>query len=303
MCAPSARDLGVRYVLEGSIRKDVSRIRVTGQLVDALSGNHIWAEKFDRTLHDVFAVQEELTHSIVTAIAPQISASEFEKARRRRPDSLIAYEIAVCARSKAWAAFYRSSRTLRDEAISDARVALAIDARSTTALIALAMAQWQHVASATATDRHAAFTGGLAAAEHAIEVDPSEAWGYACKGLFLAHALDRDRTDEALRNLRRAHELNPHDTSIQASLAFAETMAGHPEEAGERLEQTLRLNPRDLTRASLLLTLTVACLGARQYAKGASTVPAASANSLHLHHCMEILPCVLSGLATFPGQR
>ena len=100
-----AKDLGVRYVLEGSIRKDVSRIRVTGQLVDALSGNHIWAEKFDRTLHDVFAVQEELTHSIVTAIAPHISASEFEKARRRRPDSLIAYEIAVCARSKAWGRF------------------------------------------------------------------------------------------------------------------------------------------------------------------------------------------------------
>ena len=87
------KDLGVRYVLEGSIRKAANRIRVTGQLVEAPTGNHIWAERYDRTLDDVFAVQEELTESIVTAIAPQIEASEREKARRRRPESLSAYEI------------------------------------------------------------------------------------------------------------------------------------------------------------------------------------------------------------------
>jgi adenylate cyclase len=230
-------------VLEGSIRKDVSRIRVTGKLVDALSGKHIWAEKFDRTLHDIFAVQEELTHSIVSAIAPHINASEFEKARRRRPNSVIAYEIAMCARFKAWEAHHKSDRILREEAIFDARAALAIDARSTVALIALAFAQWQHVAYATTTDRQAAWVDGVAAAERAIEVDPSEAWGYVSKGLLLAHAPDRDRTDDTLQNLRRAHELNPHDTSIQTGLGFAETMAGHPHDAIALLEQALRLKP------------------------------------------------------------
>src|SRR6185312_8961856 len=92
-----AGELGVRYVLEGSIRKAANRVRVTGQLIDALSGNHIWAERYDRVLEDIFAVQEELTQSIVRAIAPQILGAETEKVERRRPESLSAYEVAVRA--------------------------------------------------------------------------------------------------------------------------------------------------------------------------------------------------------------
>ena len=128
------RELGVRYVLEGSIRKAANRIRVTGQLIDTLSGNHIWAERYDRVLEDVFAVQEELTQSIVRAIAPQISEAEVAKARRRRPDSLSAYEIAVRAHAKAWDALIKSDRRFCDEAIGEARAALAIDPDSTIAL-------------------------------------------------------------------------------------------------------------------------------------------------------------------------
>ena len=96
------RELGVRYVLEGSVRKAGNRIRVTSQLIDALTGSHIWAERYDRVLEDVFAVQEELTQSIVRAIAPPISDEEVAKVRRRRPDSLGGYEIAVRAHAKAW---------------------------------------------------------------------------------------------------------------------------------------------------------------------------------------------------------
>ena len=263
-----AKDLGVRYVLEGSTRKGGGRIRVTGQLVDALNGNHLWAEKYDRTLDDIFAVQEELTHGIVTAIAPHIQSLELEKARRRRPDSITAYEIAMCATSKAWEAYNKADRKLRDEAISDARAALAIDPKSTVALLALARAQWQHVAYATAADRQAAFVDGIAAAMRVIELDPSEAWGYGSKGLLLVHAPDRDRSSDALQNLRRAYELNPHDTNILTTLAHAEAMAGDPQSAIARLEPALRLKPRDMTRHSVLLVLTICCLGARQYAKG-----------------------------------
>jgi adenylate cyclase len=158
-----AKDLGVRYVLEGSVRKDASRIRVTGQLVEASTGAHLWAERFDRTLTDVFAVQEELTHAIVTAIAPHIHASEGAKARRRRPDSLLAYEIAMCARSKSWEAYNKSDRKLRDEALAEVRAALALDSRSTIALVTLSILQWQHMAYGTGPDRRAAFKDGLAA--------------------------------------------------------------------------------------------------------------------------------------------
>ena len=111
-----ARELGVRYVLEGSIRRSGDRVRVTGQLIDALTGNHIWAERYDRVLEDVFAVQEEVTQSIVRAIAPQVEASEREKARRRRPENLTAYEIALSANANLHEAEINSDPLLRDQA-------------------------------------------------------------------------------------------------------------------------------------------------------------------------------------------
>ena len=110
-----ARELGVRYVLEGSIRRSGNRIRVTAQLIDSLTGNHIWAEKYDRVMEDIFAVQEEVTRSIVAAIAPQIEDAEIAKARRVRPANLSAYEIAVRASANASEAYVRMNSTLRDQ--------------------------------------------------------------------------------------------------------------------------------------------------------------------------------------------
>src|SRR5260370_17518584 len=94
--------LGVRGGVEGSIRKSSNRNRVTGQLIDTFIGNHIWAERYDRVLEDIFAVQEEVTRAIVAAIAPQIETTEQSKAARRRPDNLSAYEIGLLARAHAW---------------------------------------------------------------------------------------------------------------------------------------------------------------------------------------------------------
>jgi TolB-like protein len=95
------RELGVRYVLEGSIRRSLNRIRVTAQLIDTLTANHIWAERYDRVLEDIFAVQVEVTQAIVAAIAPEIESTEQSKAARRRPDNLIAHEIALRATAHA----------------------------------------------------------------------------------------------------------------------------------------------------------------------------------------------------------
>src|SRR5882672_3223782 len=122
------RELGVRYVLEGSIRKASNRIRVTGQLVDTLTGNHIWAERYDRVLEDIFAVQEEVAQAIVAAIAPQIASTEQSKANRRRPDNLSAYEIALRAWAHASEGQDKADRTFIDQAIREARDALSVDA-------------------------------------------------------------------------------------------------------------------------------------------------------------------------------
>ena len=115
------RELGVRYVLDGSIRKSTNRIRVTGQLIDTLTGNHIWAERYDRVLEDIFAVQEEVTRAIVAAIEPQIEATEQLKATRRRPGNLSAYEIALRAWALAWEGQDKADRTLFDQSIREAK--------------------------------------------------------------------------------------------------------------------------------------------------------------------------------------
>ena len=136
-----SRELGVRYVLEGSIRRSGNRIRVTAQLIDALTGNHIWAEKYDRVLEDIFAVQEEVTECIVAAIAPQIDSSERTHAARRRPGNLSAYEIALRATSLLTEGSDKSDRQALEEALRQARAALLIDPESLLALHAVARVQ------------------------------------------------------------------------------------------------------------------------------------------------------------------
>jgi TolB-like protein/class 3 adenylate cyclase len=261
-------ELGVRYVLEGSIRKAANRIRVTGQLIDALTGTHIWAERYDRVLEDVFAVQEELTQSIVRAIAPQILDAEAAKMHRRRPESLSAYEIAVRAHAKAWEAWFKSDPNGCDAAIDDARQALAIDPRSVIALGTLALAHWQHLAFATTSDRAAHFREAMDAATKAIEVDRLYSFGHSMLGLLLVFATDRDRIDDALASARRSHELNPHLMPALTALSFIETVAGNPERAIEHLTTALRLSPRDPQRPTMFLNLAMACGCARRYADG-----------------------------------
>ena len=263
-----ARELGVRYVLEGSIRKAANRIRVTGQLIDALTGNHIWAEKYDRVLEDVFELQEELTHSIVMAIAPQIEAAEREKAHRRRPENLSAYEIAVRAYAKALEAYSKSNAALCDEAIADARSALAVDPRSTLALNTLALGHWQHVMLGRAADRGVAWQEGMAAATQSIDIDRNGSLGHTIQGMLLAFAPGRSRMDDALGALRRAIDLNPHNMITLISLGSIEIMAGSADQALVHLQQALRVSPRDSLQYVAHSQLAMACVLTGRYAEG-----------------------------------
>jgi len=297
------RELGVRYVLEGSIRKSANRVRVTGQLIDALSGAHIWAERYDRVLEDVFAVQEELTWSIVRAIAPHILEAETAKMQRRRPENLSAYEIAVRASAKAWESWTKSDAAARDAAIADARAAVTIDPHSIAALGALAFAQWQHLAFATAPDRAAAWREGMAAAERAIELDREYSFGHSLRGLLLAFAADRDRIDDALASARRSFELNPHTMPSLTALSFIETVSGDPESAIEHLLQALRLSPRDPQRPTVFLNLAMACGCARRYADGVAYATTGIREAPHLATLYAHLAVNLVGLGDIAKAR
>jgi len=261
-----ARELGVRYVLEGSIRRAGDRIRVTAQLVDALEGHHIWAEKYDRQVEEVFALQEELTQTIVVAIVPQIDIAEEQKVRRRRPENLSAYELAVRANANASEAWQTSNFSLWEQSLTDARHAFVLDPGSSMALWVIARVQgdrlFLHPFDPDAKER---WDEGVSAATKAIELDPSNPQGYARKAWLLS--LGRLRL-EALAHARRAYALNPNAADVLVILIAVELMDGQHELVLEHANRLVRLSPRDpgiyLTNAMRA----AACFFLRDHRKG-----------------------------------
>jgi TolB-like protein len=276
-----SKELGVRYVLEGSIRRSTDRIRVTAQLIDALMGSHIWAERYDRVVQDIFAVQEEITQSIVSVIAPEIEAAEVARARRR-PNSLSAYEIAVRASANLQAAWNNVDAALRLQALREAEHALAIDPESALALDTLAQVHFQDVYFRTTSDPRLSWNKGLAAAQRAIGLDRSDSVAYWIKGLLLwikglveflrASPSDadgcEDRFEEALSAMRHARSLNPCHAGTLAVLGLLETAAGNPEQGIEYLNQGLRSIPRDPLRLDRIAFLSLAYFAMKDYSNG-----------------------------------
>jgi TolB-like protein/class 3 adenylate cyclase/Flp pilus assembly protein TadD len=131
-----ARELGVRYVLEGSVRKSGNRVRITGQLIDAASGAHLWADRFDGALEDVFELQDQVAASVVGAIAPSVTQAEFERAKRKPTDSLDAYDYYLRAGSAHW----QFTKEATDQAIGLYERAIALDPQFAPAYAALAAA-------------------------------------------------------------------------------------------------------------------------------------------------------------------
>ena len=262
------RELGVRYLLEGSIRKSANRVRLAAQLIDTTTGNHIWAERYDRVLEDVFAVQEEVTQAIVAVIAPQIDSAEQSKATRRRPDNLTAYEIALRAWVHGWEGLGKQDQTLIEQSILEARKALSIDPNSVLALRALARAYGISVLLQMAADRERAIREAMSAIAHAIELDANDPSLYAQRAMIPIFGTQLDRYPDALRDARRAYEMNPNDAHVLRILGIVETHVGEYEEAIEHLLQVLRLTPRDPYCYQTYNQLAFASFGAKRYAEG-----------------------------------
>jgi adenylate cyclase len=243
-------------------------VRLAAQLIDTLTGNHIWAERYDRVLEDVFAVQEEVTQAIVAVIAPQIDSAEQSKATRRRPDNLSAYEIALRARVHGWEALGKSDQALIDQSILEARKALSIDPNSVLALSALTRAYSFSRGFQMAADREHAIREAMSANAHAIELDANDPVLYAQRAMIPIYDARLDRFPDALRDARRAHEMNPNDAFVLRILAIVETSLGEHEQAIKHLHQVLRLTPRDPYSYLTYNQLAFASFGAKLYAEG-----------------------------------
>ena len=231
------RELGVRYVLEGSLRKADSRVRVTAQLIAAASGTHLWAERYDRTLDHIFELQDEITLSVVGAIEPNLQHAEIEHAKRKRPDSLDAYDLYL--RAVPYLRVNMPSEA--DKALGLLRQALSIQPDYPAAHAAAALCHEQRY-----------MRGGLqeadkaAALEHAraaIEAGADDAETLATAGFTIG--LVAHDYETAMNAIERALKINA--TSVLALVFGAVILghAGHAERAVEYAERALRFSPLD----------------------------------------------------------
>ena len=261
-----SKELGVRYVLEGSVRRAGDRVRVTAQLIDAFSGNHLWAEKYDRVLEDVFDVQEEVTQNIVGAMAPHIHAAEQNLAKRLRPGNLKAHDLAMRANANSNDAIRRNDPVLWQQALVEARAALAMDATSVLALTVIAELNARYIGTPQfeEQDLRMLWKEGVAAARQAIDLDPVTGPAYPWMGMLLAFA---GFYDDGRTMARRGVELNPNDAIAWSNLAYVEVFSGNPEEALAHQAQAVRLSPRDTNQYLFNNCRALACFEMKDYAQ------------------------------------
>jgi TolB-like protein len=228
------RELGARYVLEGSVRKGGNRLRITAQLIETETGNHLWAEKYDGALEDVFDLQDRITEGVAGAIEPSVRLAEIERARRKRPDNLDAYDLYLQALPHAWA--YTAAES--EKAIELLESALRIDPGY---VAAHGLAAWCNGNLATFIPGH---PRGAVSVQHARAVlgpDTDHALALAFAAWSLAF-FERDY-NVALDASNRALALTPNSPAVLSFGALVEAYAGRFDIAIKHAEASLRLSP------------------------------------------------------------
>ena len=232
-----AEELGVRYVVEGSVRKEGGRVRITAQLNDVATGSHLWAEHYDRDLTDVFAVQDEITDAIVAAIEPQIYAAENFRAKRKPPNSLDAWDLVMRALSHYWRV------TQQDHLVAQKLLqqAIAIDPHYGQALSVLATSHmfgvhlgWADIVKAAPVAERAALA--------AIHADSEDAWAHTALGSV---CFSTRRLDDSLAEFELALQLNPNFSLAQGYYALALSYGGRWQDSYQAAQRAIRLSPRD----------------------------------------------------------
>jgi TolB-like protein/Flp pilus assembly protein TadD len=254
-----ARELGVRYVLEGSVRRAGKQLRISAQLIDAVTGGHHWAERYDRELGDIFAVQDEITRSVAAAIEPQLLAAEGVRALSRSSDDLGAWELV--ARAKAH--FGRLTRSDYEAAIEPLERAVEAypnyaPARSLLGFCLVFAAHMGWI------DRDQGLLPGRQHAIRAIALDDRDPWGHIALGVC---AMMERCTEESLAALRRALNLNPNSAAAHAHLSRSFAFAGQDREAIEHGGNAIRLSPLDPEMALFLGGFAIAHFAAGRYAE------------------------------------
>jgi adenylate cyclase len=233
------RELGVRYLLEGSVRRAANRVRITGQLIDVSTGIHIWADRFDGGLDDIFELQDRVTAMVVGAIAPKLQRAEIDRAQRKPPENLDAYDYFL----RGLANIHLWTRASTDEALRLFYKAVELDRDYASAYGMAAFCFVVRKANVWMSERTMEIEEGARLARLAVDLGPDDPVALAMGGYalaFVGHDLDAGASF-----LDRALSLNPNLASALLSSGWVKTFRGETEAAIEQLTYVMRLSPLD----------------------------------------------------------
>jgi adenylate cyclase len=253
-----SRELGVRYVVEGSVRRAGERVRITAQLIEATTGAHVWAETYDRELRDIFALQDEITEMIVGSIQPQLERSELDRVVRQEPAAIDAWDLTQRG-------FWHYSKFTREDTATAGslfRQARELDPDSSPACDGMAWVHYYELMNQW-TDSPARSIAGLKEAAHrSVALDSTLPFGQLVLGC--ACIFDGKR-DQAKAAFERAIQLNPSFATGYYLLGLWLARWAKSEEAIEKLEKAIRLNPKDPVINFYFYGLAVAHFAAERY--------------------------------------
>jgi adenylate cyclase len=291
-----ARELGVRYVLEGSTRKAGNRARVTAQLIDATTGNHVWAERYDGDLSDIFAIQDEMTQAIVGAIEPELGNAERERARRKPPDNLDAWS---CYQRGLWHLF-RFTKADNETAEGLFRRSAALDPGFSGPFMGLASVGYWNVLFGYTDSPAEALANAFAAARTAVSLDDKDAMAHWALGRVYTQM---GESEAAIAELETAVSINPSFAHGHFNLGWALVLAGRAEEALPHYDRALRLNPHDPLLWPLLVGRAVALIVLHRYEEAAGCARRATRHPTANYVPPATLASVLGHLGDSEGAR
>jgi len=269
-----ARQCGVDYVLEGSVRKIGDRVRATVQLIDGETDRHIWAERYDREIEDIFAIQDEVTRAIVATLPGRLEAATHDRAKRKRPDNMVAYEYVLAAK----VLHHRSTQADNSEAQRLLDRALALDPNYAHAHAWKACVLGQTWVYGWCADREATFQQVIAELETALGLDDNDSDVHR---ILAAVNLNRDDHDRAAYHQERALALNPNYDLVVVQQGELLTWLGRPEEGIDWIKRAMRLNPYHPER--FWSHLGRACYCAEKYAEAVEAFSRMTRPD-HTHH-------------------
>jgi adenylate cyclase len=307
-----ARDLGVGYIVEGSVRRAADRVRITAQLVDGSTGKHLWAERFDRDMRDIFALQDEVARSVASTVSGRVEAADRDLAMRLSPTALRAYDLVLRAKGMT----LRYTRAENAQALACAERALEIEPTNARACAYSAKCYYYNYMACWTEDREGAFAKAYERAKRAVALDETDSYARCILGTI---HLYRREYQEAQSEAERAIELNPNDPDPRRMYGLVLAATGKAQAAIEHIQLAKRLNPFDTQWVPWILGM--AYFSARRYDDAIATLRQArdpinevrgwlAASYAHAGRLQEaratldeFLRVAETDMAVFPGRR